>query len=131
MPTCCSIMITHSQMHLLASPQHTVWHAQLQPDMVTNQHRLKLWWEISSSFQLLEMYINHCDSHYSCSLHHTHHHCNAHLENKNKIKNTAAPEESSFYHSYHSSLHQTRIQYLILLHGASFFNIASKNRINH
>ena len=47
---------------------------QLQPDMVTNQSRVKLWQEISSSFQLLEMYISCHDSHYSS---HSHYSCNS------------------------------------------------------
>ena len=94
------------------------WHAQLQPDMVTNQHRMKLWQEITSSFQLLETYISHCNYHYSCSVHHlclhcTHHHCNLHLENKDKIKNTAVPEELSFHTTY--IVQQYTIISLILL----------------
>ena len=69
----CSIMITHSQTHLLTSPRHTV----------------------------LVMYISCHDSHYSClvyclHLHCTHHRCKLQLENKDKIKNTSAPEELSF-----------------------------------
>ena len=109
-------MVKHISSHHLSTQ---FWDAQLQPDMVTNQHRVKLWREISSSFQLPEMYISCHYSDYSSQF--TTCTCttpiitvNLHLKNKDKIKKPAIPEDLSCLPS------TNRVNlFILLLHGGS------------